>query len=269
MTTEGWDRVLLEARSLAFSYARPVIQDFSMEASAGALTGIIGPNGCGKTTVLRLLDGILHPTRGEVLLRGRWPISSLSRREVARHIAMVPQNGHASEFHTVFQFAVQGRAPHLSAFGFENSRDEEIACEALEMTRLEDRLDTPVSELSGGERQRLLLARALAQEPEILLLDEFTANLDINYQVELMRLVRRLTLERRLATVVVSHEIQLLANFSDSVLLMKDGAVCCRGSVAEVLTRENLKRLFGLDFLVRSQPGGIPEVLPVMGSAGQ
>lgn len=269
MTAAVRNGVLLEARRLAFSYAKPAVRDFSMEAPAGAVTGIIGPNGCGKTTVLRLLDGILHPACGEVLLRGRGPITALSRREVARHIAMVPQNGHASEFHTVFQFAVQGRSPHLSSFGFENSRDEEIACEALEMTRLGDRLDTPVSELSGGERQRLLLARALAQEPEILLLDEFTANLDINYQVELMRLVRRLTMERGLATVIVSHEIHLLANFSDGIVLMKDGTVCHRGRVPEVVTRENLKRLFGLDFLVRPLPSGIPEVLPKMDDVSQ
>lgn len=268
MAARGSD-VLLEARRLAFSYARPVVRDFDLDVPAGAVTGIIGPNGCGKTTVLRLLDGILHPACGQVILRGQGTVTSLSRREIACHIALVPQNGHTSEFHTVFQFAVQGRSPHLSSFGFETARDEEIACLALEMTRLSDRLDTPVSELSGGERQRLLLARALAQEPQILLLDEFTANLDINYQVELMHLVRRLTMERNLATVIVSHEIHLLANFSDSIVLMKDGTVCQQGRVSEVVTRENLRRLFGLDFLVRPLPSGNPEVLPVIDDVGK
>jgi iron complex transport system ATP-binding protein len=159
---------------------------------------------------------------------------------------------------------MQGRSPHLPLLGFETARDEEIVRAALEMTHLADHLDDRISEISGGERQRLLLARALAQQPEILLLDEFTANLDINYQIELMRLVRRLTRDRGLATVVVSHEINLVATFADYIALMKEGTIRYQGSVTATVTRENLKGLFGLDFLVRRLPSGVPEVLPIM-----
>lgn len=255
---------MLEARHVCFSYNRPIVRDVSFSLMPGTITGIIGPNGSGKTTILRLLDGIIAPLSGEVVLRGNTPLSSLKRKEIARHIAMVPQNGGSYFYQTVFQFAIQGRSPHLSLMGFESMRDEEIAREVLEMTQLSHYLDARVSELSGGEKQRLLLARALAQQTEILLLDEFTANLDINYQVELMRLVRRITREKRLATLVVSHEINILGTFCDRVILMSQGVIRHQGSVQEVMTKEHLKQLFGLDFTVRPLPGGRMEVLPTI-----
>lgn len=255
---------MLEARHVCFSYNRPIVRDVSFSLMPGTITGIIGPNGSGKTTILRLLDGIIAPLSGEVVLRGNTPLSSLKRKEIARHIAMVPQNGGSYFYQTVFQFAIQGRSPHLSLMGFESMRDEEIAREVLEMTQLSHYLDARVSELSGGEKQRLLLARALAQQTEILLLDEFTANLDINYQVELMRLVRRITREKRLATLVVSHELNILGTFCDRVILMSQGVIRHQGSVQEVMTKEHLKQLFGLDFTVRPLPGGRMEVLPTI-----
>jgi iron complex transport system ATP-binding protein len=206
----------------------------------------------------------MPPLSGEVLLRGRQPLSHLKRKEIARHIAMVPQNGGVYYYQTVFQFAIQGRSPHLSLLGFESSRDEEITLEALELTQLKHYRDSRVSEISGGEKQRLLLARALAQQTEILLLDEFTANLDINYQVELMRLVQRITRERNLATLVVSHEINLMGTFCDELILMNRGSIHRQGGVQEVLTEEHLKQIFGLDFTVRQLPGRKVEVLPII-----
>jgi iron complex transport system ATP-binding protein len=267
MTAAG--EVKLEARGVSFSYARPVVEGLSLELKSGLVTGIIGPNGSGKTTVLRLLDGILKPAAGEILLSGAGPVQRLPRREVARHIAMVPQNGATYYSQTVFQFAMQGRSPHLSLLGFESERDEEITLEALDMTCMTPYLEARVSEISGGEKQRLLLARALAQQPEVLLLDELTANLDINYQVELMRLVRRVARERQLATLVVSHEINLLSSFSDRLILMSGGRVLHQGEVAEVVTAENLRRLFGLDFAVRLLEDGSTEVVPTMNRGRQ
>jgi iron complex transport system ATP-binding protein len=254
----------LEARNVSFSYRTPVVKELAIGLQSGTLTGIIGPNGSGKTTVLRLLSGILRPVSGSVLLHGSTPLGTLPRREIARHIAMVPQSAGDGSQLTVLQFTMQGRSPHLPLFGFETARDEEIALAALEMAQLTRYLTARVCELSGGEKQRLLLARALAQESEILLLDELTANLDINYQVELLRLISRLTRERRLATLVVSHEIHLLASFADRIALISQGTIQHHGEVGDVVTRENLSRIFGLDFQVRLLPGGLPEVMPVI-----
>jgi iron complex transport system ATP-binding protein len=258
------EKVMLEARDLCFDYHRPILRDISFMLGAGTVTGIIGPNGSGKTTILRLLDGLVRPLSGQVLLHGERALSGLKRKEIARHIAMVPQNGGIYHYQTVFQFAMQGRSPHLSLLGFESQRDEQVALEALQMTQLTHYLDSRVSEISGGEKQRLVLARALAQQTEILLLDEFTANLDINYQVELMRLVRRITRERNLATLIVSHEINLLGSFCDRMILIAQGTIRYQGSVREVLTQEQLSEIFGLDFSVRLLPGERVEVLPII-----
>jgi iron complex transport system ATP-binding protein len=256
--------MMIEARRVRFDYHRPIVRDISFSLSPGTVTGIVGPNGSGKTTILRLLNRIMPPLSGEILLGGERSLSRMKRKEIARHIAMVPQNGGLYYYQTVFQFAIQGRSPHLSLMGFESAQDERIALEALEMTQLTRYLDSRVSEISGGEKQRLLLARALTQQTEILLLDEFTANLDINYQVELMRLVRQITREKKLATLVVSHEINILGSFCDRIMLMSQGTISHQGSVQEVLTPQHLKQIFGLDFSVRELPGGKVEVLPII-----
>ena len=255
--------IALDARNLRFSYRRPVISDFSLVLHRNEVLGLIGPNGCGKTTVLRLLDGILAPEAGEVLLDGRDSISRLRRREIARRIALVPQNGAVHSYQTVFQFALQGRSPHLSLLGFESSLDEEIVREVLDLTHLGQYADERVHQISGGEKQRLRLARALAQRSDVLLLDEFTANLDVNYQVELMRLVVQVTRQRRLATLVVSHEINILTAFCDRIVLMAGGAMCGIGTPAEVITAVSLQELFGIGFNVRLNCAGVPEVIPV------
>lgn len=256
--------VRLEARNVSFAFARPVIRDLTLSLPAGIMTGLIGPNGSGKTTALRLFDGILQPSSGEVFLDGKTPIATLTRKEIARRISMVSQNAGIQPNQVVFQFAMQGRSPHLHFLGFESEKDEEVTLEALELTQMTRYRDARISEISGGERQRLLLARALTQRSQVLLLDEFTANLDINYQVELMRLVQRITQEQKLATLVVSHEINLLAAFCSRIVLMANGAIFQQGKVLEVLTPHNLKKLFGLDFTVRRLSGEIPEVLPII-----
>jgi iron complex transport system ATP-binding protein len=258
------DFVALEARAIDFSYHGPLIRGFSLQLHPNEVVGIIGPNGCGKTTVLKLLDGILSPSSGQVIVDGRQPLARLSRREIARRIAVVPQNGGLPGYQTVFHFALQGRSPHLSLLGFEGARDEEITREALRLTHLEKYANTLVSEISGGEKQRLLLARALAQQTPVLLLDEFTANLDVNYQVGLVSTVVRITRERQLATLIVSHEINILAAFCDRVILMSEGTIRHQGSPSDILTEENLSHLFGIGFTVRQGNNQAPEVMPLI-----
>jgi iron complex transport system ATP-binding protein len=256
--------VALEARAVDFAYHGPLIRGFSLQLHPCEVVGIVGPNGCGKTTVLKLLDGILRPSSGQVLIDGRQPLALLGRKKIARRIAIVPQNGGLPGHQTVFHFALQGRSPHLSLLGFEGARDEEITRESLRLTHLEGYADAHVSEISGGEKQRLLLARALTQQPAILLLDEFTANLDVNYQVGLVSTVARITRERRLATLIVSHEINILAAFCDRLILMSEGAIQHQGSPPEVLTEANLRQLFGIGFTVRQGSNEAPEVMPLI-----
>jgi iron complex transport system ATP-binding protein len=256
----------IEAVCVAFGYSRPILEDFSLRLEPGVVTGMIGPNGSGKTTALRLLDGILRPRSGEILLDGGTRLSRLPRREIARRIAMVPQNGSAQHVQSVFEFAMQGRAPHLSLLGLESGRDDAVVRDALEITGMTSLAGSRVSEISGGEKQRLLLARALAQQAGILLVDELTANLDIRYQVDLMRLVRAMTRERSLATLVVSHEINLLAGFADRIVLLSGGRIHADGAPAAVLTQKNLEVLFGLGFRVRVAGDGRPEILPDLDS---
>ncbi len=256
--------VRLEARDVSFAYRQPLIRGLSLRLLAGEVLGLVGPNGCGKTTVLKLLDGILKPLAGRVLLGDGRPLAGIGRKEIARQVALVPQNGGLPAGQSVFQFALQGRAPHLSLLGFETVEDERIVREALQCTHLTEYSDAPVGEISGGERQRLLLARALAQQSAVLLLDEFTANLDVGYQAELMSLVLGITRDRRLATLVVSHEINLLAAYCDRIALMAAGSILSEGEPAQVITADNLSRLFGIEFAVRSRNGGAPEVIPLV-----
>jgi iron complex transport system ATP-binding protein len=256
--------IALEARHVSFSYARPVVSDLALQLRAGQVTGIIGPNGAGKTTVLRLMDGILRPTSGEVFLNAQVPLSRLRRKEIARAVALVPQNGGLHQPMTVFEFAMQGRSPHLPFLGFETEEDEGIVLRALELTGLAGMREAGVSEISGGEKQRLLLARALAQDTQVLLLDELTANLDINYQIELMRLVCRSTHEKGLATLVVSHEIHLLTSFCDELVLMADGRIRLQGPVNDVVSEDTLSDIFGIGFSVRKRSGIPPEIIPII-----
>jgi iron complex transport system ATP-binding protein len=261
--------VAIEARNVTFSYSRPVIRDVSLQLRTGQVTGVIGPNGAGKTTLLRLLDGILAPESGEIRVQQGTPLQSLRRKELARYIALVPQNGGLHYPITVFEFAMQGRSPHLPFLGFETENDERMVERALELTGLSGLRESRVGEISGGEKQRLLLARALAQDSRVLLVDELTANLDIKYQVELMRLVCRSTRERGLATLVVSHEIQLLTSFCDNLVLMSCGQITLQGPVHEVVSGENLRGVFGIDFSVRMQPGSPPEIIPIIHPRGR
>jgi iron complex transport system ATP-binding protein len=256
--------VAIEARNVSFSYGRPVVRDVSLQLKTGQVTGIMGPNGAGKTSLLRLLDGILSPDSGEILVRQRTPLQKLRRKELARYIALVPQNGGLHYPITVFEFAMQGRSPHLPFLGFETGDDESIVEHALDRTGLTSLRSCRVSEISGGEKQRLLLARALAQDAQVLLIDELTANLDIKYQIELMGLVCRSTREKGLATLVVSHEIQLLTSFCDELVLMSRGRITLQGPVGEVVSGDNLKNVFGIDFSVSTKPGSHPEIIPII-----
>jgi iron complex transport system ATP-binding protein len=257
---------MLEARDLTVSYEhRIAVSGVSVSLNAGEITAIIGPNGAGKSTLLRTLNGQLSRSKGTVLLDGE-PIERLNRRSISRSIAVVAQEAELRFPVTVLEFVLGGRfawATH-SGWGWETERDLNVAESVLRETELSELSTRLMNELSGGERQRALMARALATEAPILLLDEPTANLDLSHQATLLSLVRARCDHHRAAALVVTHDINLAANFADNILLMKQGRTVHSGSPQEVLRPEILQDVFEIRVLVDAHPvTGGPRVTPV------
>jgi iron complex transport system ATP-binding protein len=257
---------MLEARDLTVGYgARKVLAGVTLRAEPGTMTAIIGPNGAGKSTLMRALNGSLAPLSGRVLLDGE-PLTSYARRAVARRISVVAQEAELRFPVTVLEFVLGGRYAWSSAgaWGWETERDLEIAHAALRQTELDDFSRRLMNELSGGERQRAVLARALATGAAILLLDEPTANLDLAHQASLLALVRARCDACRAASVIVTHDLNLAAEFADQLLLVKDGRVLAKGLPREVLTPELLEEIFSIRILVDAHPvTGAPRITPV------
>jgi iron complex transport system ATP-binding protein len=257
---------MLEARDLTVSYEhRIAVSGVSVSLNAGEITALIGPNGAGKSTLLRTLNGQLPRSSGSVLLDGD-TIERLSRRNISRKIAVVAQEAELRFPVTVLEFVLGGRfawATH-SGWGWETEHDLHVAESVLCETELSELSTRLMNELSGGERQRALMARALATEAPILLLDEPTANLDLSHQATLLSLVRVRCDQHRAAALVVTHDINLAANFADNILLMKQGRTVQSGSPREVLRPEILQDVFEIRVLVDAHPvTGGPRVTPV------
>jgi iron complex transport system ATP-binding protein len=243
---------LVEFRDVAHAYAQAArpreggfrLDGVSFAIEAGELFGVIGPNSAGKTTLLRLLTRVLSPARGEVRLDGR-PVQGLPHAELARQIAVVPQDAPRPFPFSVEQLVLMGRYPHGPGRYFESAEDRALATEAMRATGVLPLAALPLEQLSGGERQRAMLARALAQQPRLLVLDEPTSHLDLRYQAETAGLLRRVNAERGMTVLLVSHDLDLAAEVCDRLLLLAAGRVACVGTPAEVLRRERLEAVFG------------------------
>jgi iron complex transport system ATP-binding protein len=242
---DGGD-VLLEARELHFAYAAglpEVVRGASLNLRRGVLAALIGANGSGKSSLIRLLCGLVQPARGEVVFDGV-PLPSLDARLRARRIAYVPQASAGVFPLTALEVVFMGRSPYTSRFRFENERDLAVAHDALAAVDAAHLAARSVTELSGGERQLVALARALAQEPECLLLDEPSAALDLKHRAGLIRHLTRLRDERGITALIVTHDLQLLDPAFDQVFAMRDGAVASSGTPAEVLRDEVLAEVY-------------------------
>jgi iron complex transport system ATP-binding protein len=252
----------LEAAEVAFAYGtQPVLHDVTLAVAPGELVGLIGPNGSGKTTLVRLLAGVLTPAAGVVRLEGR-PLAGWRRGELARRLAVVPQAAAVEFPFTALEVVLMGRAPHLPPLGFPRTHDLAVARAAmarLDVAWLESR---PLDRLSGGERQRVLLARALAQEPQVLLLDEPTTHLDLRHQAELHDVVHELRRERGLAVLAVLHDLNLAGLYCDRLALLADRRIVAAGRPGEVLTAERLRAAYGADLWVGRGPLDAPVVRP-------
>jgi iron complex transport system ATP-binding protein len=245
---------LVSARGVVFGYGRRFrLEGVSLDLPAGQILGVIGPNGSGKTTLVRLLSKVHEPERGEICLGGV-PLRRLSRRMLARQVAVVPQDLRLAFPLTVEELCLMGRHPHAEGRFFEGPEDVAKARTAMALAGVLDLKTVPVDTLSGGERQRALIARALAQEPRVLLLDEPTSHLDLRHQRDIIALLRQLSRERGVAILFVSHDLNLAAEVADRLLLLSGGRVARVGAPTEVFDEATLEAAYGCPVRVEKSP---------------
>lgn len=253
----------LRAQSLTLGYREAAVVDrLDLDVPDGQVTAIVGPNGCGKSTLLRGFARLLPARSGAVLLDGR-AIAELPTKAVARQIGLLPQSPVAPEGLCVAELVAHGRHPHQGLLRRHSAEDDAVVAEAMRLTDTIDLADRLVDELSGGQRQRVWVALALAQRPEILLLDEPTSFLDIAHQVEVLELVRRLNAERGTTVVMVLHDLAMAARYADRIIAMRDGRIISQGEPREVVTEELVHEVFDIRCRILTDPDtGTPVVLP-------
>lgn len=254
----------IDVHNLSHSYGKsPVLKNLTFSVRTGDFFIIIGPNGSGKTTLMKVMSGLLKPRSGQLSILGR-PIENYSLRSLARAIAFVPQTIPVDFPFTVTEVVLMGRSPYLGMLGLEQKEDLEIAHQAITFTGIEHLAHRKLDQLSGGEQQRVFIARAICQQPQIILLDEPTASLDLSHQVRIMDLMERLKKDKEVTVVMVSHDVNLAAMYGDRLLLINQGELVHLGTPDEVLTFQTLEEAYGCTLLVDESPlGKIPRVTPV------
>lgn len=252
---------MIETKSISFRYQKEwVIEDVSFRVEKGEFIGLIGPNASGKTTLLKILYRLLSPQKGEVFY-DLVPLRRMKQRDIAKRIAVVAQETYHLFPFRVIEVVLMGRSPYLGQVVFESKKDLEIAKRAMKWTKVLSFSDRSINELSGGERKRVFIARALAQESEVILLDEPTANLDIHHQIDFLDLILTLNRERGLTIIMASHDINISSEFCDRLVLLREGRIFKMGAPHEVITEENIKQVYGCQVLVDQNPlSGMPRI---------
>jgi iron complex transport system ATP-binding protein len=257
---------LLKIANLSGGYHKTdVIKNISLDIERGNFFGIIGPNGSGKTTLLRLATRVLRPSGGKVYFQDK-DVFRMDLKEFCRKVAFVSQGSAAGFPFSVMDIALMGRIPHLKRLQFESKKDIEAAELALALTDTLSLKDKCVDELSAGERQRVIIAQALAQEPELLLLDEPTSHLDIGHQIQILDLLKRLNREKNLTIAMILHDLNLAGSYCDRIALLEAGAIYKIGAPEELLTYQNIEAVYKTIVLVNKSPvTGKPNVILVPG----
>ena len=243
----------LTAHELTCGYTAPILRDLNFQIEQGSLVGIIGPNASGKTTLIKTLCGLLKPQAGQVRLAQR-SVHQMKSAARARQVAVVSQEVRIDFAFSVAEVVMMGRHPHISRMGSPSARDREQVAWALEVTGTSHLAHRLVSNLSGGERQRVLIARALAQDPDLLLLDEPTSSLDINHQIEILDLIKQLNRRNQMAIVMTIHDLNLAAQYCDRLMLVHQHQVFAWGEVEEVITADNIRAVYGHPVMVTRHP---------------
>ena len=259
---------MLQATDITCAYDDTVVlESVSLRVEPGDIIGLIGPNGSGKTTLLRALSGVLQPSSGQILLEGR-DIHEMPSREIARRVAAVSQDPVVDFSFDVRELVMMGRTPHIGRLGWETKHDLDIVKKAMEYLDVAHLADRPITEISGGERQRVFIAMALAQEPRVLLLDEATSHLDIDHQLGILDLIHQRNREEGLTVLLVSHDLNLAADYCDKLVLLNEGRIMLTGSPEEVVTEENIRRVYRAQVRLQRNPvTGRPHLLLVPGAA--
>ena len=263
---------VFETRDIYFRYAdakRPAVDGVSLQVEPGSIYAVIGPNGSGKSTLVKLLLGTLRPASGAVRFAGRL-LSDWRRRDLARRVGVVPQAEELAFPLTVREMVAMGRYPHLGLLGRPGPLDSAAIDSAMRKCDVVDLADRPISRLSGGERQRARIARALAQQPGTLVLDEPTVSLDIRHEMAIFELLAALTAEDAVTIVVVTHNLNLAARYADRLLLLDGGVPAAEGAPSAVLSKETIERVYRWSVLVSAHPGpgpdaGAPQITPLAG----
>ena len=250
----------LKIKEVEFSYTSvPILKDVCIELAVSEMLGVVGPNGAGKSTLIKCIDRILKPQRGSILLDGR-DIKEMRLMELAKKMGYIPQSGHHSFPATVFDTVLMGRRPHLSWRASE--RDIEKVLETLQMLNIEELAMRDINELSGGQLQKVFLARALAQGPDVLLLDEPTSNLDIKHQLEVMDIIKNIVREKKISAIMAIHDLNLASRYADRIIMMNSGKIFAAGNPNSVLTPDNIKWVYGVEATVNYNDGR-PYIVPI------
>ncbi len=246
----------IDIEGLHFQYstdAEFVLSNLSMKIDKGVFVGIVGPNGCGKTTLLKCIINFLRPNHGDITIQGQ-AVRKIPQRHLARKIGVVPQNWDLNFAFSAEEIVMMGRFPHQGRLSIPSELDRQIVHDVMELTNISHLAQRNVSQVSGGELQRIIIAQSIAQQPEILLLDEATSNLDINHQAEILDLIKSLNSTQHLSVVSVMHDLNLAAQYCDVIIMLKNGQVFATGPPGDVLSRQNIKDVYDATVRVRKDP---------------